>query len=1095
MTEASGTVPRKDATRLVLDRTLATIDVPELAAEQRRIVEHRSGPLLVLGGPGTGKTTALVSAAAECVRTGFDPERVLLLTLGRTAVSDIRLALAARLPDAHIPKVRTWHGFAYSIVNADRTRRSSTADGLEQAATAGPLQLLTGAEYESRIRELLLGRLTDGRSHWPAVLAPAITTRGFATDVRALLVKLRTLGLQPSDLVRLVEHAPADVPIDALLRETFSAAAEFAAEAFDVFDFEGVADHADVLHRAGVVMSSEVTNPYDAIYVDQGHDLDPAMARLLHHVARGAIPVVIAADPDQATESFRGGEPQLLAQLHPQVFAVPVPTLTLQHDHVHHQAIRHVTTLLTSRIPAWGFDTDIVRTARAGTTSLGGGVVRAATFDSASAEAAQIAELLVRRHGSGADELDWTDMAVIVHGPRAFPVLARAFAAAGIPFTVPRDEVALRDDPAVRVFLATLDLALQCSDGRRPDSELVREFLLGPLVGLDAAALRRLARAFRAAAREAGDSDASADDALVTAFLDRHLVIDVPDDEALDAFIGASDLVVATAAAINARQPVSAVLWTVWNSATSYADRLLNSALRGGSRGRRADRDLDAIMGLFDAAERADARYQGRRSVSAFLNEIKSLDFATESLVERGAPAPAVTLLTARRARGQFWDLVVIPGLNDGEWPMAASSHNIVGADRLSSIGLVAPPTRAALLSDERRVLHVAVSRARRELVITAVSSATDDGAQPSRFFHEIVRSGVAGVATHTRGFPRRSLTPVGIVASIRRAGTDVEASQAVVSAAAVRLADLVHQTDVAGRPLFGFAHPQRWWGVHSVTQNNQPLLDATAPVRLSATQLQALEDCSLRRFFEKDAAAQRASTPQASFGTVIHAVAEAFVNDELPVEPDAVAAVIDAVWPHLAADAQWANDQERSEATAIADRLLAWQLADRGRVTVAGEQNFDVTIEVPLPDGMADSVRLVGAIDRVEVDASDPTGVHIVDFKTSRYAPVIKRLQEHPQLGVYRLIVEAGAVDSLVPGAHVSGAELVELRIPDKAGEAKVYSVAGPTDDTWPTRIGMAVAALRNEELVATPSQSVCRTCPVQRLCPAQPAGRQVLP
>jgi RecB family exonuclease len=290
-------------------------------------------------------------------------------------------------------------------------------------------------------------------------------------------------------------------------------------------------------------------------------------------------------------------------------------------------------------------------------------------------------------------------------------------------------------------------------------------------------------------------------------------------------------------------------------------------------------------------------------------------------------------------------------------------------------------------------------------------------------------------------------------------------------------------------------ANPEHWWGVRDVTVNERPIHDINEPVRLSATGLQAIEECGLRRFFEREAAASRPDSQPAAFGTVVHSVAEALVDGSLPAERSAVDAVIDAVWPQLASDAAWASAQERVEATDISDRLLAWHLADRGRVSVKGEQKFDVVLDVTLPDGRADRVELVGSIDRVEVDAADPTGVHIVDFKTSRYAPVIKTLDQHPQLGVYRLIVEVGAVDDLVPNAHVAGAELVELRQVDKDGNVKIYGVAGPTDGTWPDRLGAAAAVVRDEVLAATPSDQVCRTCPLAKLCPAKSAGRQVLP
>src|SRR5690606_11881244 len=54
------------------------VDPPSLDAQQRAVVAHRSGPLLVVGGPGTGKTTALVECVAARVAEGVDPANILV---------------------------------------------------------------------------------------------------------------------------------------------------------------------------------------------------------------------------------------------------------------------------------------------------------------------------------------------------------------------------------------------------------------------------------------------------------------------------------------------------------------------------------------------------------------------------------------------------------------------------------------------------------------------------------------------------------------------------------------------------------------------------------------------------------------------------------------------------------------------------------------------------------------------------------------------------------------------------------------------------------------------------------------------------------
>src|SRR5215467_2219720 len=70
---------------------------PRLDEAQQRVVDHQGGPLLVLAGPGTGKTTTIVEAVAERIeRRGANPERILVLTFSRKAAGELRDRITAR---------------------------------------------------------------------------------------------------------------------------------------------------------------------------------------------------------------------------------------------------------------------------------------------------------------------------------------------------------------------------------------------------------------------------------------------------------------------------------------------------------------------------------------------------------------------------------------------------------------------------------------------------------------------------------------------------------------------------------------------------------------------------------------------------------------------------------------------------------------------------------------------------------------------------------------------------------------------------------------------------------------------------------------
>jgi superfamily I DNA/RNA helicase len=113
-------------------------EAPRLDASQQAVVDHGSGPLLVLAGPGTGKTTTLVEAIVDRIeRRGADPESVLALTFSRKAAEQLRDRVTARLGRTLSSNLSsTFHSFAYALV-----RRFSPPD-----LYAEPLHLLSAPE-------------------------------------------------------------------------------------------------------------------------------------------------------------------------------------------------------------------------------------------------------------------------------------------------------------------------------------------------------------------------------------------------------------------------------------------------------------------------------------------------------------------------------------------------------------------------------------------------------------------------------------------------------------------------------------------------------------------------------------------------------------------------------------------------------------------------------------------------------------------------------------------------------------------------------------------------------------------------------------
>src|SRR5687767_6983327 len=94
-----GWVPMTSMTTYTLRRApVAPLTPPMLDTSQQAVVAHERGPLLVLAGPGTGKTTTMVEAIVDLVEhRGVSPEEILALTFSRKAAEQLRDRVTARL--------------------------------------------------------------------------------------------------------------------------------------------------------------------------------------------------------------------------------------------------------------------------------------------------------------------------------------------------------------------------------------------------------------------------------------------------------------------------------------------------------------------------------------------------------------------------------------------------------------------------------------------------------------------------------------------------------------------------------------------------------------------------------------------------------------------------------------------------------------------------------------------------------------------------------------------------------------------------------------------------------------------------------------
>ncbi|WP_448005244.1 PD-(D/E)XK nuclease family protein [Agromyces bauzanensis] len=964
----------------------------------------------VFGPPGSGKTRLVVELAADRVeRRGYGTDEVLVLSATRASATALRDELAVRLGvTTRGPLARTANSIAFQLV---------------RAAGGAPVTLLTGAEHDQIVGDLLEGGIRDGFGPaWPEPLGPEVRAlRGFRSELRDLMMRAVEHGVDATALARLGERSgrPEWVAAAAFLEEYAEVKEQVRPTQFDSAELGAFA--AAIVRRSTTDAAASAALGDLAglrlIVVDDAQEATEATAAMLGAFAARGVAVVAFGDPDVASNGFRGGRPELLGSLSTVLDGAPVQRIELPRVLRGRAEIREVVRSATSHV-----GTALGGTHRQATFDDGAGVIDADPLapvlgieaHSHAAECQSVAALLRERHLL--DGVPWSSMAVVLRSGADVPAFERGLALADVPTAGDAARTALRDAPAAAALLAAASLALD----RDPlTAERAIEVLTGPLGRLDGVGLRRLRLALRHEELASGGSR-SGDELLVDA-------LSAPGGfETIDAAPGrraarVAKLLAAARGVARGGGTIEEVLWSLWDG-SGLASEWGAQARGTGVLAEEANRSLDAVVALFAAATRFVERGPEAPAVS-FVDEVLANELPEDSLAPQRS-AESVVVTTPPALIGREFDVVVVAGLQDGVWPNLRPRGTLLHAGLLPRVVAAAwagaplpgPETaaesRASVRGDELRLFALAASRAKRQLVLSCTAN---DDEQPSMLM---------GYATERVRPRRRPLHLRGLVGALRR-----EAVAAADPEAAAALA-LLAEEGIPG------AHPDDWYGL-AEPSTTAPLVDLDDPeafVAVSPSQIDRAEESPLGWFI--DHVASPPSGIAASIGTIVHAVVEeAGARDDGDTSIETLWAAVEARWRDLRFEAGWVAERERRGARRMiegaADYLAAF--ADDGKVLLGAEGRFTLVV---------DRVRITGTIDRVEA-SPDGTTV-IVDLKTGRTPPTVEQAARHPQLAAYQLAARAGEVPN---AGAVGGAKLVYLARPAR-GVGYTERAQQPFDD-----------------------------------------------
>ena len=985
-------------------------ELPAADADGQRVLDRvaEGSNVVVLGAPGTGKTSLALRLLAEAVAGGRD---AVLLAPTRARADWLRGRAAHLLREGHgdgVVRVRTPAALALTILTTSLTMRP---------APLPPPVLLAGAEEDSVLASMV------STVTWPGLPAEATGSRAFRSELRNLLARAGELGISADDLADLGRrlNVPIWGPASQLLRTWDAqgrASAERRAQTRKM-------DTARLQDRAVEALSSwgadavTVRRPVpDLVVVDDYQDCTAATARLLTALATPdpdghRAQVVVLGDPDVAVETFRGGTPSLLvaAEDHSGLAATRLRLTTCYRGN---PAIAAVIRDQSARVPVTGTtahrQTTLAPRSSAGPSSGASDAerpqaaagVEVILTSSAWQEHAHVARALRLEHVHHGTA--WSQMAVIVRSAADAETLARDLRRRGVPLASRTPAVLLRAEPAAAALLDIVRAAIRDQlggHGLPPQRDAAINLLTSPLVGLTTMDLRRLRRRLRqappAATLHAGAAEPSepststgptpdpaagagrrigGDTALLALLADPEQASGFarsldgqPLSAQADRLLSAARILEALRSAIGqtpaeAPRDVEALLWAAWN-ASERAEAWRATALLPSASSVRtllseaAEHDLDVVTTLFKRAEVWAERHPGQ-DASSFLAELDAEVLPSDSVAPQGRRPEGVAVMTPAGCAGQEWELVVVVGLERDRWPDLRLRDSLTRTGLLvdavtgrlttdtaasgEGSGAVAA-ARAQVRADERRMLIMALSRATRRLLLSATA---DTEHAPSPFLTEIARS--AGITlTDADGAPvltpdTGDLTLRGLVGELRHAAICGNLETATDAERRRGRAAVDLLADLAGQGVPG-ADPATWIGATGPT-STAPLIAAGERIRVSPSDVEGLAACPLKWFLTRSGGSAPASDAQA-LGSLVHAVAERAEKEHL--RGPALREAFEERLTDLGYPATWQGGLAADRARAMIERLDAY-LADCDALGVRADVEQPVRADVDIP-------------------------------------------------------------------------------------------------------------------------------------------------
>ena len=389
--------------------------------EQQKAITHGAGPMMVLAGPGSGKTFVLTRRIAHLINAHHvAPSEILVITFTKAAAWEMQKRFLSLCEGTHPPVTfGTFHAVFYSILKETSICRAGS--------------ILSEQEKRKLLRDIIQRNKYNVSLHTDMI-----------DEILAKIGQFKNLGSGIN-----VEHAAIDSisqTIDPKLLQTIYRDFMETQEILGKVDFDDMALKCEELFLKRPDILRHYQQKYRYLLIDEFQDIAPLQYRLVKQLAAPENNLFIVGDDDQSIYGFRGAKPDIMLNF-PKDYLDTI-TVTLQMNY--RSTVQIVET--AKKLIAHNKNRFPKESRAAGEEGM---PVRVEGYENSEAmECALMAHLLQEKEAG-----NLSACAIISRTSGIFPVLAEKYRQAGIPCHFKENIKSIYDSDIVHDLFAYLEFS------------------------------------------------------------------------------------------------------------------------------------------------------------------------------------------------------------------------------------------------------------------------------------------------------------------------------------------------------------------------------------------------------------------------------------------------------------------------------------------------------------------------------------------------------------------------------------------------------------------------------------------------------------